>query len=84
MKSLFRKRGSSVFPPLLPFLWSSNTSASELDPGQCWPPIDARGFRAADGDGNDPLSKVFLSEGIFTDTNPLIFLRLAAELHARA
>ena len=84
VRSLFQKRSSSIFPPLLPFPWSSNISASELDPEQCWPPINVRGFRAADGYGYVLLSKVFLSERIFTDTNPLIFVCLAAELHVRA
>lgn len=83
VKSPFQKRSSSI-SPLLPFPWSSNILASELDPEQCWPPINVRGFRAADEYGDVLLNKVFLSERIFTDTNPLIFVCLAAELHARA
>lgn len=52
VKILIQKCGSSIAPPFLPFPslpLSSNISASEPDPGQCWEPRNVRGFGAADG-----------------------------------
>lgn len=82
VKSLFQKCSSSI--SLLSFPWSSNISASELDLEQHWPLTNVRAFRAADGYCCILLGKVFLLEGIFSDTKPLISVCLAAELHARA
>lgn len=51
---------------------SRNISASELDPEQCWAPSNIRGFGVADGQNSNLLHHIFLSQRIFTDTNPLI------------